>query len=213
VLTVIYSAALVVAAKPSAWLGILGITGAAVLPSLQLANWTTNDRRIVARSVLQSISWSCLLFWLFPSSIFLNTEQSWQPVLERSLGLNLLFLLPMLLPAGLIFSAVRQFAVEGDGTGFPYDPPKRLVTRGVYAYLSNPMQVGICLAMAWWGVVTESLAVGTSALVAVILFIVFKDVCNGSCAIGERDPNWEVYQREVPKWIPRRTAWTSPHSG
>jgi len=209
-LAVIYSASSLVQPENTGWLGIATMAVAAALPSLKLADWTMQDRRVVARSLLQSISWVSLLFWLFPSAIFLNTGKSWQPVLERPLWLNALLLLPMVVPAGLIFGAVRQFAVEGDGTGFPYDPPKRLVTRGVYAYLSNPMQVGICLAMLWWGVVTASAAVSLSSAGAVILFIVFKDVCNGSCAIGEHDPNWALYQREVPKWIPRRTAWTLP---
>jgi hypothetical protein len=74
------------------------------------------------------------------------------------------------------------------------------------------MQVGIVLAMAWWDVVIASVAFSLSALVALWLFLIFKDVCNGSCAIGEHDPNWALYQREVPRWIPRRRAWTLPQS-
>ena len=210
-LPVIYGASALVDLQAFGSLGIVGLIAVAALPSLRLAEWTAEDRRVIARSLLQSMSWVSLLFWLFPSSIFLNTGRNWQPLVERPIWETALFLAPMLIPALLIFSAVRQFAVEGDGTGFPYDPPKRLVTGGVYAYLSNPMQVGICIAMVWWGVVTESLAVSTSSAVALILFIVFKDVCNGSCAIGEQDPNWAIYQREVPKWIPRITPWRLPN--
>jgi steroid 5-alpha reductase family enzyme len=61
--------------------------------------------------------------------------------------------------------------------------------------------------MAWWGVVLQSVLVSSSAVVAVLLFIVFKDICNGSCAIGEKDPAWYHYQKEVPKWVPRLTRW------
>ncbi|HVO02950.1 MAG TPA: hypothetical protein VMT54_12150 [Candidatus Cybelea sp.] len=60
------------------------------------------------------------------------------------------------------------------------------------------------------GVVTESLAVSVSPCVAVLLFIVFKDVCNGSSAIGEHDPNWAIYRREVRSWIPRLAPFTLP---
>jgi hypothetical protein len=209
-LVVIYAASSVIVAHASAGWGIAALAGFSVLPSLKVAEWTAEDRRVAARSLLQAISWVGLLFWVFPSSIFMNVGQSWQPMLERPLWQSALLLSPMLLPAAVIFSALRQFAIEGGGTAFPYDPPKRLVTGGVYAYLSNPMQVGICLAMAWWGVVTESPQVSLSAVVAVALFLAFKDVCNGSCAIGDQDPNWALYQREVPKWIPRRTAWILP---
>jgi len=212
-LVVIYALPAMVIVQTSPWPGIVALACISVAPSLKLAEWTAEDRHVGARAGLQSASRICLLFWLFPSSIFLNTGHTWYPMLDRPMWVNVLALLPMLIPAALIFGALRQFAVEGDGTGFPYDPPKRLVTGGVYAYLSNPMQVGICLAMAWWGVVTVSLAVSVSACVAVVLFIVFKDVCNGSCAIGERDPNWTNYQREVPRWIPRRTAWRLPAAG
>jgi len=48
-------------------------------------------------------------------------------------------------------------------------------------------------------------------MVALALSLAFKDVCNGSCAIGQRDPNWAIYQRKVPNRIPRRTDWTFPH--
>jgi hypothetical protein len=208
-LVLIYSHSSMVVGS-SFWPGLVALAGLAVAPSLKLAEWTAEDRHVVARSLLQSASWVCLLFWLFPSAVLLNTGDSWQPFLTRAAWAHALCLMPLLIPAGLIVSALRQFAVEGDGTAFPYDPPKRLVTRGIYAYLSNPMQVGICLSMAWWGVVTESLLVSTSAGVAVFLFVVFKDICNGSCAIGEQDPNWAIYQREVPRWIPRTTAWTLP---
>ena len=209
-LALIYSQSSMIVIGFAFWPGLGALACLAVAPSLKLAEWTEGGRHVVARSVLQSASWVCMLFWLFPSAVFLNTGHSWQTFLERALWVNALYLAPLLIPAVILVSALRQFAVEGDGTAFPYDPPKRLVTRGVYAYLSNPMQVGICLSMAWWGVVTGSLPVSASAGVAVVLFLVFKDICNGSCAIGEQDPNWEIYQREVPRWIPRTTAWTLP---
>jgi protein-S-isoprenylcysteine O-methyltransferase Ste14 len=49
------------------------------------------------------------------------------------------------LTAGLVVSvpgltAVRDLAMTGGGTPVPLDPPRRLVTHGVYAYLRNPMQ-------------------------------------------------------------------------
>lgn len=210
VLVLIYSQSSMVVVQSSFWPGLAMLAGLAVAPSLKLGEWTAEDRHVVSRSLLQSTNWVCLLFWLFPSAVLQNSGDSWQPFLDRPTWANVLYFMPLLIPAGLIVSALRQFAVEGGGTAFPYDPPKRLVTRGVYAYLSNPMQVGICLSMAWWGVVVENLLVSISAGVAVFLFVVFKDICNGSCAIGEQDPNWAVYQKEVPSWIPRATAWTPP---
>lgn len=173
------------------------------IPAMFLSDWTMLDAAVGKRSFLQSTGWAIFLFWFFPSITFHFTSDNWSMFLQRDVMLNSLYLLPLLLPAYLLISALYHFAVDGDGTGFPYDPPKRLVTQGVYRYISNPMQVGISLAMGWWGVVIGSLWISVSAGVAIILFLVFRDVCNGSCAIGLNNPEWEEYQRTVPKWIPK----------
>ncbi|MEP6858168.1 MAG: methyltransferase, partial [Gemmatimonadales bacterium] len=51
----------------------------------------------------------------------------------------------LLLVVGLIlFSAsLRKFATDGEGTLAPWDPPRRLVVRGPYRYVRNPMISGV----------------------------------------------------------------------
>jgi len=173
-----------------------------IVPSQLLARWTEYDKQIYLRSVLQNTGWAILLLWLFPSIIFNLTQDSWQPLLQRNWLLNLLYLTPMVLPAGLLLNALYVFARYGKGTAFPYEAPKFLVTTGVYRYLSNPMQLGIVLMMLFWGAILHSYFVMLSALVAFILFLVFKNVCNGSCQLGLSNPEeWQRYQRSVPKWF------------
>lgn len=174
-----------------------------IAPSLWLARWTSSDRHLYWRAALQPLCWVLLYLWFFPSVFFQITGDSWSTFLSRPLWLNALFLLILSVPGGMIVSALYVFAVYGEGTGFPYDPPKRLVTSGVYRYISNPMQLGIVLLMGGWGLILQSTAVAASSLVALLLFVVFKDVCNGSCQIGRQDPAWQRYQRGVGKWIPR----------
>ncbi len=174
-----------------------------VVPSLYLAQWTALDRRIYLRASLQPIMWAITLAWLLPSMILINLAQDWSGLLNRPYWQMLMLTVILMFPLMLIFSALYEFAVRGKGTGFPYDPPKVLVTSGVYRYVSNPMQLGIVLFMAGWGLAIGSLEVAMTSPVALMLFIVFKDVCNGSCQIGQKDKNWTRYQQQVRKWWPR----------
>lgn len=186
---------------------------AAVAPAQALALWTAEDRHVGARSVLQGMIWVALLLWVFPSVALIAEGRDWSFLLQRAAHAQLLWLIPLALPAALIVAALWQFAREGNGTGFPYDPPKRLVCHGVYAYISNPMQLGIVLLMAWWGVVLQSPIVLASAPVAVLLFIVFSDVCSGVSNVAISDPGWRAYKRNVPAWRPRLSPWQAPHDG
>jgi protein-S-isoprenylcysteine O-methyltransferase Ste14 len=172
------------------------------VPSLLLASWTARASHIYLRSILQILCWACLLLWFFPNAVFNQMHGGWDILLKRTLLWNAVFVMPMMLPGFILLAAAYQFAVEGNGTGFPYDPPDRLVTKGIYAHISNPMQLGICLLMAFWGMALISIWICASAFVAVFLFVVFKDICNGSCAIGKTDPNWDTYQRSVSRWLP-----------
>lgn len=172
------------------------------LPGFLLQLYTVQDRYVVLRSLLQALMWSITLFWLLPTLLFYLTGSPWPLLSEKPWYEWLFFLFVILLPAGLLASALYQFAIEGDGTAFPYDPPKRLVTSGVYAYVANPMQIGISLSMIIWGIFLHSPEISACGLAAAALFIVFKDVCNGSCAIGRDNAEWAEYQKNVRRWFP-----------
>ena len=65
-------------------------------------------------------------------------------------------------------AAVIEFARIGKGTPIPYDPPKYPVTTGVYAYLRNPMQSSMVLALLVWSVYLDS---SLSLILAVVAFL------------------------------------------
>jgi protein-S-isoprenylcysteine O-methyltransferase Ste14 len=61
-------------------------------------------------------------------------------------------LVPMAIGIVVYVACAWRFATEGLGTPAPYDPPRRLVTGGLYRWSRNPMYVGITLALlgeAW----------------------------------------------------------------
>ena len=64
------------------------------------------------------------------------------------------------LMAGLLLtvSCILAFVFVGKGTPFPIDPPRRLVVRGPYTIIRNPMYIGAALGISgaamyygsWW---------------------------------------------------------------
>ncbi|HVT38242.1 MAG TPA: methyltransferase [Gemmatimonadaceae bacterium] len=61
-------------------------------------------------------------------------------------------LLAMIAGSSIYAVCAWRFAVDGLGTPAPWDPPRRLVTGGLYGWTRNPMYVGIVLALlgeAW----------------------------------------------------------------
>ncbi len=102
---------------------------------------------------------------------------------------------------------ITGFFQIGKGTLAPRDPPRKLVITGMYAYVRNPMILGVITV-----VVGESLALSSLAIFG---FAVFVFVLNTVYFIFSEEPGLEKrfgeeyreYKRNVPRWIPRRTPW------
>jgi protein-S-isoprenylcysteine O-methyltransferase Ste14 len=59
--------------------------------------------------------------------------------------------------AAIAVWCILSFAVVGKGTPAPFDPPRRLVVRGPYAAVRNPMYLGAGLALGGASLVYQSL--------------------------------------------------------
>ena len=58
--------------------------------------------------------------------------------------------------AAIALWCVLAFALLGRGTPAPFDPPRRLVVRGPYRFVRNPMYIGAGLALAGAALFCES---------------------------------------------------------
>jgi len=66
---------------------------------------------------------------------------------------------------------VFDFGSFGRGTPAPIDPPKKLVTGGLYRYSRNPMYVGVLTVVFGWAILYRSRGVAVYALVIALCFI------------------------------------------
>ena len=90
-----------------------------------------------------------------------------------------------------------------DGTLAPWSPTRKLIIRGLYAYVRNPMILGVLTVL-----IGESLAIMSLRIIiwAVIFFIM-----NNIYFILYEEPNLEKkfgdeyreYKNNVPRWLPR----------
>ncbi len=106
--------------------------------------------------------------------------------------------------AALALWCVLTFALVGKGTPAPFDPPRRLVVRGPYRFVRNPMYIGAGLALAGAALFYQSLAVlGYTALFFLVthLFVLFYEEPTLRRTFGEE---YEAYRRHVRRWWPGR---------
>jgi protein-S-isoprenylcysteine O-methyltransferase Ste14 len=108
--------------------------------------------------------------------------------------------------AAVLIDCVVKFAVKGKGTLAPIDPPKKLVTGGLYRFVRNPMYVGGLLVLFGQALFFRSSSLLLYALawwLAAHLFIVLYEEPHLRSVFGA---DYENYRTAVPRWIPRFRA-------
>ena len=105
--------------------------------------------------------------------------------------------------AVLALWCVFTFGTIGQGTPAPFDPPRRLVIRGPYRFVRNPMYIGAGLALGGAALFYGSLPVlGYTLLffLASHLFVRWYEEPALQRTFGEE---YEAYCRRVRRWWPR----------
>jgi protein-S-isoprenylcysteine O-methyltransferase Ste14 len=181
------------------WLGEYAAVALALVPGLLLARWTEEDRRVHVRNVMLMITFGAITLVIVPLTVLQITKvspewESWP-----------LILLLCPLSALLGVTAVQEFSTRGHGTPLPYDPPKRLVTSGIYAYVRNPMQLSATLLMLELALVLQSMWMLLASLSTVVYSagLAFWDEQHDLV----RFDGWPEYRDAVPLWRVRLRPW------
>ena len=108
----------------------------------------------------------------------------------------------------LLFGAtLRKFDRDGQGTLAPWDPPRRLVTRGPYAYVRNPMISGVLLVLLGEALVLFSRAHLEWALLFFAINAVYIPLLEEPLLRERFGEEYREYYRHVPRLLPRLRPW------
>lgn len=117
----------------------------------------------------------------------------------------------VMLPLGLVImgTATAQFIVEGHGTPAPWAPPQKLVTSGLYAYVRNPMLIGMLMMSAGEALLVASTAIGVwFGLVTVASWVIYHALEHPRLTQRFGDA-YTTYAANVPAWLPRLKGWVT----
>ena len=110
----------------------------------------------------------------------------------------------------LLVKTISLFATIGRGTLAPWDPTHKLVIRGVYRYVRNPMISGVlCILLG------EATIFGSLPLFYWFVFFLLGNLIYMPL-VEERDlerrfgADYTFYRQNVPRWIPRSRPWDAP---
>jgi protein-S-isoprenylcysteine O-methyltransferase Ste14 len=104
--------------------------------------------------------------------------------------------------AAIALWCVFTFAFAGKGTPAPFDPPRRLVIRGPYRFVRNPMYIGASVALASAALFYESMPLlGYTGIfcISTHFFVVWYEEPTLRRTFGQE---YEVYCHNVKRWWP-----------
>jgi protein-S-isoprenylcysteine O-methyltransferase Ste14 len=115
----------------------------------------------------------------------------------------------LLIAVGLfLFAAsLRRFATEGDGTLAPWDPPRRLVVRGPYRYVRNPMISGVLFVLFGEALFLLSQPHLVWALIFLGMNVLVIPLVEEPGLRRRFGDSYVEYCRHVPRLIPRLRPW------
>ena len=144
-----------------------------------------------------------------PGAIVWVAAQSGTPMSAAEVGQTRFWLALVLGASGFALAVwtVRLFRSLGEGTPAPWAPPKRLVVRGPYRHVRNPMITSVLLMLG-----AESLFFGSWHLaVWVLVFFlgnaIYFPLVEEPALERRFGDSYRRYKAHVPRWIPRWRSW------
>lgn len=193
-------------AGPFWFAGVVFVFVTAHVPAIYLAKWTAEDRRLPMRCALLAIMTGGMILAVLPAMIMQAMGGEWA-LFQRPVWGSILAASFIGLASVIGLSANQMLCLQGGGTPIPLDPTKRLVRSGVYAYVSNPMQLLAALIWIILGIYLQNVWIVAAAGMAWIFVQGMVRWHNRNDLLKRFPDGWPEYKQNVPEWLPRWTPW------
>jgi protein-S-isoprenylcysteine O-methyltransferase Ste14 len=105
---------------------------------------------------------------------------------------------------GVLLYAFAQFVIEGVGTPAPPAPTERLVIRGLYRYVRNPMYLAVLAVVVGQALVLGRPVLLVYAAAIAAAFATFVRLYEEPTLARRYGAQYEAYRERVPAWLPVR---------
>lgn len=112
-------------------------------------------------------------------------------------------LLPLSIGLWLLLWCVYEFLHAGKGTLAPWDPPRHLVSSGLYRYTRNPMYVTILLIITGTAALFLSPYLAGYAVLLALAFHLRVILYEEPTLRHQFGQDFADYMAQVPRWLPR----------
>lgn len=119
----------------------------------------------------------------------------------------------ILLIAGLsiAISTVYFFLTVGQGTPAPWAPPKKLVVKGPYCYVRNPMMSGAFIILIAESLLFSSKGIFIWFTILLVIGTFYLLFFEEKTLIKRFGDDYLLYKNNVSRWIPRLNKWNLPN--
>lgn len=106
----------------------------------------------------------------------------------------------------LLLWCVRDFYVAGQGTLAPWEPPKHLVTIGLYQVSRNPMYLAVTVMLAAWAIGFGSITLWAYTAIVMTAFYLRVLTYEEPWLAKTFGAEWVDYRNRVSRWLGRRSS-------
>lgn len=110
----------------------------------------------------------------------------------------------------LLMDSFMRFVNEGNGTPMPWMPTDKMIARGFYRYLRNPMYVGVVAVILGQAIIFLNAWLVLYAALVWVVFHLYVTMVEEPTLRRNFGSAYADYRAAVPRWLPRIPTADTP---